>query len=291
MPCGCAVPGRWAKRERHSETLVIQFAAMKTQFDVPYSSEFQDQRRMDLFLPGECNGGAVLFIHGGGWSGGSLRQWHDVADHFCRLGYLCASAEYRLAPATTLPGQVEDVRLAMAYLRGRADELGAAPDRIAAAGSSAGGHLVALLATIAADDPLGLTDELAGRDSRPNAAVCYCPVVTLHESDRLTESVRKLMGCREADAPELFRAGSPIDRISGDEPPFLFLQGDADDTTPPEQTAAMHEKLVAHGVVSELVMLPGVEHGFGYGVTSDAQIDAVGRVARFLEDQFGAGAA
>jgi len=257
---------------------------VKTHFDVPYSRAFPDSRKLDLFMPDQPNGGGILFIHGGGWSGGSLRQWHDVADHFCRRGYVCASAEYRLVPETRFEGQVEDVRLAMSFFRAHAGEHGFAAGRIAAVGSSAGGHLVAMLATIAPGDPLGLTDGLDVTDTRPNAVVCYCPVVTVHESDRLSEACRALMGAPESEAPGRYRAASPIDRVTGAEPPFLFLQGDADETTPPAQAKTMSDKLRESGVESELILLPGVGHGFGYGVTTAAQVEAVGHAERFLAE-------
>ena len=246
--------------------------------DVPYSGEHTDARRLDLFTPGaNANGGAILWIHGGGWSAGNRQQWHACARHFRDLGYVCASAGYRLAPDTRWPGQIEDCRLAMAYLRGRAAELGFDPQRIAAAGSSAGGHLTAMLAT---DGP-------AHGETRPNAAICYCAVLTVHEGDRLSDAVHRLLGKPEADAPDLYREASPIDRVAGGEPPFLFLHGDADETVPPAQSRTMHAKLQAAGAASELIELPGVEHGFGYGVTTDAQEASVEHITRFLAGHFG----
>ena len=260
---------------------------METRWGIAYSSEFRDRRTLDLFLPGSNgNGCGILFIHGGGWSAGDLRQWHPLCEHFCERGFVCASAEYRLVPHTRFEGQIEDVRLAMCYVRRHADELGISPRRIAAAGSSAGGHLAAMLGTIAPDDPLGVTRELVVRDTRPNAVVCYCPVVTVHESDKLAEARLALMGKREAEDPELYRAASPIDRVTGAEPPFLFLQGDADETTPLFETAAMSDKLRRLGGISELVVLPGVGHGFGYGVTTDAQRRSIRHIGAFLATHF-----
>lgn len=253
--------------------------------DIPYSEDQHDLRRLDLYLPdADADGKAILFIHGGGWQGGGRLQWRPLCEHFVERGCICASTGYRLAPEFRWPVQLEDVRLAMAWLHRHAERLGIDPKRIAAVGSSAGGHLVAMLATLAADDPLGATTELTHPITRPAAAICYCPVITLHEKDRLAESVAALMGVSEAEAPEAYRDASPIDRVTGDEPPFLFLQGDADETTPLPLTQAMHEKLQAAGVSSELVVLPGVEHGFGYGVRSDAQKQSVAHVERFLAD-------
>ncbi|MCG3180263.1 MAG: Acetyl esterase [Phycisphaerae bacterium] len=256
---------------------------MDCQPDIPYCEDPHELRRLDLYQPGEnANGAAILFIHGGGWSGGSRTQWKSVAEHFAGLGYLCASAGYRLAPAHHWPAQFEDVRLAMGWLHRHAERLGVDVRRIAAAGSSAGGHLAAMLATTPPGDDLGATPELIVSDTRPAAAVCYCPVLTLHEGDRLAESVFRLIGAMETEAEAAYAAASPLDRLRGDEPPFLFLHGDADLTVPLEHTQRMHRRLTELAVDSELVVLPGVEHGFGYGVTSDAQRTSIAHVAKFL---------
>lgn len=94
---------------------------------------------MDWYLPDEPNGRGLLWIHGGGWENGRKEQWGSVAEHFCRLGYTCASAEYRLVPNSDLDGMVADVRLAMQAFRARDKELGFESNLVAAAGSSAGG--------------------------------------------------------------------------------------------------------------------------------------------------------
>ena len=152
---------------------------MKELLDIAYSSRFADRRRIDVFAPETAgNGAAVLWIHGGGFAGGSKEQWHPLCRHFCGLGYVCASVEYRLAPEWKFPAWVEDVRLGMAWLRGRSGDWGVLPDRIAAAGSSAGGYLALMLATIGPGDSLGRTDELAGVDTRPRAVAAYCPATT-----------------------------------------------------------------------------------------------------------------
>jgi acetyl esterase/lipase len=136
---------------------------MAVEMNVPYGKGRDPRQRMDWFMPDRANGASILFVHGGGWQGGDRKQWHGVAAHFAGLGFTCASAGYRLMPDADLRDQLADVRLAMSRLRERAVKEELRADRIAAVGSSAGGHLVAMLGTVAPDDPLGLSEELADR--------------------------------------------------------------------------------------------------------------------------------
>ena len=252
-----------------------------------------DSRLVDVFLPGAdaANGCGMLWIHGGGWRAGARSGWHPLCEHFARVGYVCASADYRLAPDWTWPAQIEDVRLAMAWFRGRADEYGFASDKIAVAGSSAGGHLVALLGTIGEKDEVGVTPGLASRDTRPDAVVPYCPVTMLDDradpGDTLREARTAFMGCAPDEDPDRYRLASPAERVTGCEPPYLFLHGAADVTVSPVHSEEMHRRLLAAGVTSELVLMPGVDHGFGYGVTTEPQKEAIGHIERFLATCFG----
>jgi acetyl esterase/lipase len=263
---------------------------MQTVLGIPYSDK-HDLNKLDLFLPDQPNGCCLFCIHGGGWSAGGRPQWHAVANHFAAMGYVAVSTSYRLVPQSIFPAQVEDVRLAMAFVRARAKEYGFGPAKMAAMGSSAGGHLAALLATIGPDDSLGLTDELALRDTRPNAVVPYCPVTTLcaghHQNGSLTDAYLQFIGKPESEAGEAYRRASPMERVTGAEPPFLFIHGDADDTVPLSQSEEMSRRLKEAGVRSEVAVLPGVGHGFGYGVTTNAQKQAVRLMEAFLRSVFG----
>ena len=265
---------------------------METKLDIPYSATERAVRVLDLFLPGDnANGCAIFFVHGGGWHAGEKKGWRPVAMHFASLGYVCTSAEYHLAPDGKLANQAADLRIAMSFVKSHAAEWGFDPARVAALGSSAGAHLVALLATILPDDPLGLTPEVTVRDTRPALAVCFNSIFSMHEADQakasLTDAIRDVLGATEADDPDAYRQASPLDRITGAEPPFLMIVGDADDLTPIAGHEVMRDALVAAGVAVEMVVLPGVNHGFGYGVTSDAQKTAHTHVARHLGALFG----
>lgn len=228
---------------------------------------------------GAASGSAILWIHGGGWFKGDKRQFAEPAAWFCERGFVCASMKYHLTHEKPYPAAIEDARLAMQFLKRNAHAFGFDPGRIAAAGSSAGGYLAAMLALIRPEDRLGSSAELTSADTRPAAAILYCPVTAMHEHK---EHVRRFLGCVERENPGLYREASPIGRIRGGEPPFLIVQGDADAATPLEENAAFRDRLTAAGVDAELAVLPGVGHGFGYGVRTDAQKAACAAAYRFL---------
>jgi acetyl esterase/lipase len=259
---------------------------MKERFDIVYSAEHTDRRRIDVFRPGgDASGAGIYFIHGGGFSGGSKEQWREVARHFCRAGYACASVEYRLAPDWKFPEWVADARLGMSWFKQRAAEYGFDPARVASAGSSAGGYLALILATIGPDDDLGRSDEMAVADTRPAAVVAYCPATSMHEARRWPgrEAYPKLMPAPEAEDPELYRAASLEDRVRGDEPPMIFLHGDADDLIPLAESVELAARINALGGRAEVARIAGAPHGFGYGVKTDHQRAALAHAERFLK--------
>ncbi|RKN80671.1 alpha/beta hydrolase [Paenibacillus ginsengarvi] len=263
---------------------------MEQLLNVTYSEHYTEQRKMDIFVPGDnANGVGLLFIHGGGWNAGNRMAWHSVAAHFCELGYSCASVGYRLAPEWHHPAQIEDVRLGMSFFMENAAAYRFDPTRTAALGSSAGGHLAAMLSTIAAEDELGISPELRIRNTRPGAAVLYCPATNLHLDDNfdsLNGSIVKLFGSGEAELPGAYSEASPVDRIVGEEPVTLLIHGDDDKVIPVEHSRVYYEKLAKHGIRAELLILPGVPHGFGYGVKTPAQLESLAAIERFLRDVY-----
>ncbi len=104
---------------------------------------------LDLYRPDSISPAPViLFVHGGGWSGGSKAMGeHWQPAHYLAQGYAWATMDYRLVPAATVEDGAADVARAFAWLRGQAEAFGIDPDRIVLMGHSAGAHLAALVAT------------------------------------------------------------------------------------------------------------------------------------------------
>lgn len=252
---------------------------------VRYSDRHGEKGLLDLYLPagkGTSRPG-VLLIHGGGWRGGDRTQWAGLARVLAARGFVCASASYRLAPGVKMEEIVSDVRLAMDIFKRNAAEYGMDQNRVGAAGSSAGGHLAALLATIEPGDRLGDPERTLVHDTRPRAVACYNPVL-----DFLAESPiwpHQLIIFRQGleQGKKIYEQASPARRVTAEAPPFLFLYGTLDTLTPEESSRAMISSLAAYGIPVEVAMFRGMEHGFGYRLRSPEQQRAAQVVAHFFE--------
>jgi acetyl esterase/lipase len=213
-----------------------------------------DALHLDLFLPRQLPSGArgVIYIHGGGWRGGTRRQFWRQAAHLATLGCVGICSEYRLTPEHTYPKQLADAQAAVRWLRRHASELGVDPGRLGAVGGSAGGHLAALL---------GTTERVVdGVSSRVQAVVAFNGVFDLSSglSAGAEGPVLALLG---GDAGRA-RDASPFWCADATAAPTLLLHGDGDATVPYTQSVAFRDRLRALGVPVHLYTEPGAGHGF-----------------------------
>jgi acetyl esterase/lipase len=236
--------------------------------DVVYGKGGGRDLKLDLFLPKAAKGPrpAVVYIHGGGWSGGSRIAFRRQAAYLAsRRGYVGACIEYRLSGEAQFPAAIEDAKCGVRWLRANAKTYGVDPDRIAAAGGSAGGHLAAMLGvTNREDGPEGKGGH-GEFSSRVAAVVDFNGVSDLEALGRNGGpggAIARFLGASYAEMPELYRKSSPITYVDRESPPFLFLHGTGDTTVPIEQSRAMLKKLHAAGVKAELYEAPGAGHGF-----------------------------
>ncbi len=221
---------------------------------------------LDLYLPpGATNGGAVpviVWIHGGGWQKGAKENVGPAAG-FAARGFAVASVGYRLSGEAVFPAQIEDCKNAVRWLRANAARYGMDGRRVAAWGSSAGGHLAALLGTSGGVAAL----ETGGEPVRVQAVVDYYGPADFRPqtlSGRAGDSggpVARLLGGPVADRTEQAALASPLTHISGDDPQFFIVHGDQDRVVPLIQSTRLMEALSAAGVRAELRVLPGAGHG------------------------------
>jgi len=108
------------------------------------------RHRLDLYLPlGDAPAAGwpmLLFFYGGSWQTGSRKQYRFFGESLARRGILTAVADYRLHPEVRYVGVLQDSAAALTWLRTRAGQWHGDPDRLYAAGHSAGAFNAAMLA-------------------------------------------------------------------------------------------------------------------------------------------------
>jgi acetyl esterase/lipase len=245
--------------------------AVDLQTDIVYGTAGDESLKLDFAKPVLCRADKVpliVYIHGGGWTSGSKGGILDtpVASMAFQLGFALASIDYRLAPAWRFPAQVHDCKLAIRYLRLHANELGIDPDRIAAVGGSAGGHLASILA--AADDDDGLEGPgLTGVSSRVRVAAEYFGPTDLTDVETpVTEDGLALLlaflGCHPLLCPDPARLASPVTYVTPDDPPILIVHGANDVLVPYRQAEIFAERLRLAGNACALIKVENAGHGF-----------------------------
>jgi acetyl esterase/lipase len=249
---------------------------------------------LDLILPPSGTAPAppaplVIWIHGGGWATGSRLPIPSYVSALCSRGYAVASVDYRLTSAAIFPAEVQDVKGAVRFLRANAAAYDLDPDRFAAWGESAGGHLAAMLGTSggigsftlgnATADLEGSTGGNPGVSSRVQAVVDwygatdfvqmhFYPTTANHDAASSDESV--FVGGPVQTRPEWAALADPITYASPDDPPFLVMHGTADQLIPFNQGELLRDALLAQGVPATFSPVQGAGHGSSPWTSSSA---------------------
>lgn len=208
---------------------------------------------------------AIVFFFGGGWTSGSPKQFEQHCQHLASKGMVAITADYRVASRNQVKAVacVADAKSAIRYVRQEAARFGIDPERIAAGGGSAGGHLAACTALIEKfDEP----SEDKSISSVPNALVLFNPAVLLAPATGVNlpdnpraESLSQRMG---VEPKEL----SPFHHVRSGAPPTIIFHGKDDNTVPYRSVVAFAEAMTGAGNRCILEGYEGQSHGFfNYG--------------------------
>lgn len=193
---------------------------------------------------------AALFFFGGGWSGGTPEQFAPHARYLASRGMVAIVADYRTAKEhKTTPFEcVRDAKSAMRWVRAQADRLGIDPDKVAAGGGSAGGHLAAALATVKAFD-----DEAEDLSVSviPNALLLFNPVY---------DNGPDGYGYKRVE--DHWKEFSPLHNIREGMPPAIVFLGEKDALIPVKTAKSFQGKMREVGSRSELHLYEKMGHGF-----------------------------
>ncbi|MFW5856690.1 MAG: alpha/beta hydrolase [Planctomycetota bacterium] len=219
---------------------------------IVYKTASDAELPIHLFRPAAANGPtpAIVFFFGGGWAQGSPAQFFPQCRRLAERGMLAASAEYRVRTRHNVtPFEcAADAKSAVRWMRAHAGELGIDPQRLAAGGGSAGGHLAAVAGLVAdLDEP----DEDAGVSSRPDALVLFNPVLDNGPDGFGHEAVK-----------ERWQEISPLHNVGAGAPPAIVFLGDADKIIPVATAEAFRDRMEAAGARCDLCIYPEQGHGF-----------------------------
>lgn len=217
-----------------------------------------------LFSPASPkNAPSIVFFFGGGWKNGTPQQFETQCRELAKRGMVAIAADYRVESRHGVkPTQcLADARSAVRWVRAHAEQLGVDPQRIAAGGGSAGGHLAACTPFITEfDEP----NEDKSVNAVPNALVLFNPALVLAPIEGFdaegfgTRVPEERMGTK----PENL---SPAHHITKNGPPTIIFHGREDTTVPFASAEAFTAKMKLLGNRCELRGYEGQKHGFFNG--------------------------
>ena len=251
------MPDAEARQQKQSPSFgrALKGATVKVLKETP-----QIKLRLHIFFPKDHKTTdrrpAIVFFFGGGWTGGSPGQFQRHSSYLASRGMVAACAEYRVKRKhDTTPFEcVADGKSAVRWLRAHAAELGIDPDRLAAGGGSAGGHVAASTATLKGFDEPG---EDLSVSSVPTALALFNPVVDTTKTG--WQGGYRQLGAR---AEEL----SPVHHLEKGAPPTIIFHGSADKAVPVENVERFRDKMKELGSECKLIVFEGKGHGFfNYG--------------------------
>lgn len=247
--------------------------------NIPYANDTLKKHLLDIYVPSTNKSSypVVVWIHGGAWMSNDkyadMGYMKNTLKEFIEKGYAVASIDYRWSTMAVFPAQIQDCNQALEFLYQNASKYKLDKSRMALIGFSAGGHLANLA---------GLSNNNNVKDfyadgKKPHFKIkvvldFYGPAdfLTLkgRDSNDPHNPITLLLGGMVADNEAKAKKASPITYIDKNDPPFLIVQGEKDQSVNPDQAILLSEKLKAAGVKNDLIIVPDAPH---YGVMFDAE--------------------
>ena len=260
--------------------------------DIAYDDEHAAQK-LDVYLAkSEKPAPAMVFIHGGGWRGGSKNRVPGFLLKAHAEGWLAVvSVEYRFTDVAVHPAQVNDCARAIQFVRQNAKKWNIDPKRIGVTGGSAGGHLSAYVALQDDEANPVSKDPVERQSSRVLFAIPFAGPTDWSLLSQIAHEhpgYRKLIGYEPGTlasqmAADRIKDVSPLSFVSADDPPILIVHGDADRVVPIEHAKVLEAALKKAGVPVKLYVVEGGTHS-----VAGASGEAASRADAYMREQLGA---
>lgn len=250
--------------------------------NINYAADASIKHLLDIYLPAgdKKNLPLVVCIHGGAWMSNDkyadMGYMKNTVKGFIDNGYAFASIDYRYSTEAVFPAQIQDCNQALEYLYQHAKEYNINRDHIALIGFSAGGHLASLLGLSNNNDVKGFyPNDMKAHFKIKTVLDFYGPsdfLMLANNPDTtvngLGSPVAMLLGATQIARPDLAKRASPVTYVDKNDPPFLIVQGEKDESVPNTQSKVLSSWLTLAGVKNQLIVVPGAPH---YGEMFDAE--------------------
>jgi len=223
-----------------------------------------NSQQLDLYVPRVAITRPLplaMYVHGGGMTAGDKSDINPIfLNGLASAGYAVASVNYRLAPGSHFPAQIEDVKCAIRYLRAEAPKYGINGTEMFAFGTSVGGQLVALAALTGSHSKFDVGPYSAEPSNLLAVVDMFGPAnLTEGASGFSSSDIQQVFG--NDDHGELVLA-SPTHYVAPNSPPILLVQGDDDTKVLKSQAIELYRDLKAAGDPTQLVLVQNMGHMF-----------------------------
>lgn len=240
----------------------------KTELNVAYGTD--PKQTYDAYLPAgrkTTTTKVIIYIHGGGWSGGDKTEMTPYVDTLKKRmpDFAVFNINYRLATGAPnlFPTQEMDVKKAIEFIYSKRSEYGIS-DKFVLLGASAGGHLSCLYAykyntpvkIKAVVDFFGPTDLVDMFNNPANFLVPF--------------QLMSVTGGTPTSVPTIYAEANPLNYITAQSPPTIILHGGVDIVVLPSQSVLLKNKLSSFGVTNQYVFYPSENHGWGGATMTDS---------------------
>ncbi|AYQ31815.1 alpha/beta hydrolase [Runella sp. SP2] len=257
--------------------------------NIPYNNDTLSKHLLDIYLPPNPKSKMplVVWVHGGGWlvndKYADMGYMKATISELLNSGFALASIDYRFASQAVFPALIQDCNRAISFLYDNAAQYGYDKNRIALMGFSAGGHLASLMALSKNNKVESFFMPNTSKSFTFKAVVdFYGPseLASLNSSENPKANEGILLGAAPIDRPDLAKIASPVTYVDKNDPPFLIIHGEKDESVPNRQSKLLNGWLKSVGVQSDLIIVKDAPH---FGVMFDAP-EIRSRILSFLKE-------
>jgi len=267
-----------------------------TQFlqNISYANDTLKKHQLDIYIPANAKASnpVVIWVHGGAWmlndKYADMGYMTGTIKSIVEKGYVLASIDYRHSTTAIFPAQIQDCYQALEFLNSNASKYKLDKDRFVLMGFSAGGHLASLLALSNNNNVTDFYPQKKKTNFKIKAVIdFYGPsdflsMTAMGDPEMKGDPISTLLGSTPIKRPDVSKMASPVSYVDKNDPPFIIVHGEKDESVPYQQSVLLQSYLNLAGVKNELVIVKGAPH---FGTMFDTD-EVKSKILEFLSFNF-----